>query len=272
MHTRQVWLITGATGTLGQSLVDYLLRETEDVIRCYSRNELNQVAMKRLVDNARVRFLIGDVRERDRLKRALTDVDYVIHCAALKHVDICEYNPIEAVRTNIDGSINVIECALDLKITKVIAISSDKAVMPINIYGATKLVEEKVFVNANLGSKYTKFSCVRFGNFFASSGSVFPLWYEQSKTGTIKLTDPDMQRYFINLGEASKFVFKCVNMMQGGEIFIPEMQKYTMLELAKKYYPQCIVEYIGSRPGEKLDEAMYSEYEKPEKKDGYWVC
>ena len=181
------YLITGGTGTLGTALTRYLLKKDAQTIRIYSRNEYSQVEMQRELNDPRLRFLIGDIRDFNRLKRAMSGVDYVIHCAALKHVPVCEYNPIEAIKTNVDGAVNVIDSAIDCGVKKVINISSDKAVYPINLYGATKLSAEKLFIYSNIyGKDRTLFSCIRFGNIWGSKGSVIPLWMRQRENLLIK--------------------------------------------------------------------------------------
>ena len=268
------YLIIGGTGSLGKAIVNRLLKTNDCTIRIYSRHEQSQVEMQRELNDSRLRFLIGDVRDDKRLKRAMEGVDYVIDCAALKHVPVCEYNPIEAVRTNIDGSINVIDAAIDCGVKKLIYISSDKAVYPINIYGATKSVAEKLFIHSNIyGKDRTYFSCIRFGNFYGSSGSVIELWQKQKETGTITITDRSMKRYFIKLDKASEFVVDCLDKMRGGEIFIPEMQEEWIKDKAREIAPLCKLEIIGRRGDEKLREELWTEVEEPriEKQEGYYV-
>jgi UDP-N-acetylglucosamine 4,6-dehydratase len=244
-----VVLVTGGTGSLGQTLTKQLL-ERGDSVRVFSRNEYFQWEMKKSFPKAR--YLIGDIRDKDRLWRALDGVDLVIHTAALKHVSSCEYNPIEAVKTNILGSINIIETSIDRKVDKVLAVSSDKAVSPLNIYGATKLCMEKLFINAN--SYGGKFSVVRCGNFINSRGSVLPLFKEQSEKGEITVTDPDMKRYFIELETVSSFVLDCTQIMNGGEVFVPEMKEENILDIAKLF--KCPIKITGKGEGEKLNEEL----------------
>ena len=262
-------LITGGTGTLGQSLTRRILKEDVESIRIYSRNEYAQVLMQSEMLDSRLRFFIGDVRDRDRLYRAMNGVDYVIHCAALKHVPVCEYNPLEAVKTNIIGSMNIIDSAIDAKVKKVINISSDKAVHPINIYGATKLASEKLFINSNVyGNGETVFSCIRFGNFINSRGSVAELWAKQRMKGEpITLTDKEMSRFWIDIDEASEFVLKTLERMEGGEIYVPLMPKKKMEDLLKELAPESQVKVIGRRDGEKKHEELVSEGEEFTRED-----
>ena len=256
---------------MGYVATETFLKYNIKSLRILSRNEFNQYEMKRKFGDNRIRFLIGDIREKDRLDRAMNGVDYVIHMAALKHVPVCEYNPIEAIRTNIEGSINVIECAIDNKVEKVVAISSDKAVNPINLYGATKLCMEKLFVH--VGAYVGKFSCIRFGNFINSRGSMVPLIQEQAKTGKVTLTDMRMARYWIPLAEASAFVVKVLETMEGGEIFVPRMRNHNVVDMIKEIAPGAEMEVIGRREGEKISEDLFNEdeIEKREERDNYWV-
>lgn len=211
----------------------------------------------------RLRFFIGDVRDRERLYRAMNDVDIVVHAAALKQVPACEYNPIEAVKTNIDGSINVIDAAIDNNVEKVIAISTDKAVHPVNLYGATKMVAEKLFIQANsyTGENKTKFSCVRYGNVIGSRGSVIPLFKEQSKKGKITITDDRMTRFWITLEQGVRFVINSIKIMNSGEIFVPKISSMSITDLAHAVAPDSKQEIIGIRPGEKLHEELMTEDE-----------
>jgi len=199
-------------------------------------------------------------------------VDYVIHTAALKHVPVCEYNPIEAIKTNVDGAINVIDCAIDCQVKRVINISSDKAVNPINLYGATKLASEKLFIYSNIyGKDRTFFSCIRFGNFWGSKGSVIPLWETQKQKGSITVTEGGMKRYWIKIEDACKFTKKVLDLMQGGEIFIPYMNTLSMDKLANKIAPDSYRVVTGKRKGEKFMEELYSEDEQPIFLEGYMV-
>src|SRR4030043_752750 len=215
-------LLTGGTGSFGQKFTEIVLREhSPDAIRIYSRGELLQLQMQQKVnDDERLRFLIGDVRDKDRLSRAMNGVDIVVHAAALKQVPTSEYNPIEAIKTNIAGAANIIEPAIDNNVGHVMNISSDKAVHPVNLYGATKLVAEKLYIqgNAYVGLGKTRFSCVRYGNVVGSRGSVIPLFLDQKKTGKITITHDKMTRFWITLDQGVKFVIDCISRMRGGEI------------------------------------------------------
>jgi len=254
-------LITGGTGSLGISLTEELLRHDPKSIRIFSRNEYWQHQMGQQFQDSRVRFFIGDIRDKERLTRAMTHCDVVIHTAAMKHVSICEYNPIEAVKTNIDGCINVINACVDARVPKCLFVSSDKSVYPINFYGATKLVGEKLFTYGNVYGK-TKFSSVRFGNFFGSKGSVVELWERQKESGEIIVTNEDMVRYWITFEEASKFAVSCVFEMQGGEIFIPIMPSLTIKELADYVAPDAKKKIVGKRSGEKMMEHILTNEER----------
>ena len=262
-------LITGGTGSLGQELIKQCLPQAK-AIRILSNDECSLVDTERKFNNPKLRFLLGDIRDSNRLRRAMFGVDYAIHCASIKHVPICEYSPIEAVRTNIDGSINVINSAIDNKVEKVIAISSDKAVHPINIYGATKLVMEKLFINANTYGE-TRLSCIRFPNFWGSRGSVIPLIYQQAEKGEITLTHKDMARFWIGIEDAGKFVLDCLDWMNGGEIFIPKVEEQKVIDIIKEIAPEAKVRIIGKRRGEKLHELLFAEGEKPIDKKSYFV-
>ncbi len=252
-------LVTGGCGFFGQNFVRYVLKNHNPrSIRVYDNRELAQVEMRRKFNDPRLRFLIGDVRDKERLTRAMNGVDIVIHAAALKHVPICEYNPIEAVKTNIDGTANVIEAALDNGVEKVLAISTDKAVRPVNLYGATKMVAEKLFVQANAyrGDKNTIFSCTRYGNVVGSSGSVIPLFKEQRKNGTVTITDPRMTRFWITMEQGIKFVIESLEKMRGGEIFVPKIPSTKITDLSNVLAPGALVQVIGARPGEKIHEEL----------------
>lgn len=219
--------------------------------------------MEKKFSNPIIRFFIGDVRDKTRLRRAMDGVDVVIHAAALKQVPACEYNPIEAVKTNIDGTINLIDSAIDAEVEKVLLISTDKAVHPVNLYGATKMVAEKLIIqgNAYVGTRKTRFSCVRYGNVIGSRGSVIPLFREQKETGIITITDPRMTRFWITLDQGVKFVIDMLEKMQGGEIFIPKIPSMRLVDLVKAIAPEARQEFIGIRPGEKLHEVLITEDE-----------
>ena len=259
-------LLTGGTGSFGQKFVEIALKKYKPkVIRIYSRDELKQWEMeKRFNDEDHLRFLIGDVRDKRRLLRAMEGVDIVIHTAALKQVPACEYNPFEAVKTNVLGAQNVVEAAIDQNVEKVMAISTDKAVGPVNLYGATKMCMEKLFVAANsyTGDEYqTRMSCTRYGNVVGSRGSIIPSLKEQKTTGKITITDKRMTRFWLTLDQAVEFVIKSLEVMRGGEIFIPKIPSMEIMDLAKTIAPDCQIKYIGIRPGEKIHECLITEDE-----------
>lgn len=254
-------LITGGTGSFGKEFIRLLLdhHEPRKVI-VFSRDELKQHEMQANLGftDDRLRFFLGDIRDANRLRRAMRGVDTVVHAAALKQVPACEYNPIEAVRTNINGAENIIDAALDNKVEKVLALSTDKAVSPVNLYGATKLVMEKLFVQANsyAGGEGTRFSCVRYGNVIGSRGSVVPLFMVQRKSGTLTITDERMTRFWITLQQGTRFVADRIAEMRGGEVFVPKVPSVDIMTLAKAVAPECDVSIIGIRPGEKLHEVL----------------
>jgi UDP-N-acetylglucosamine 4,6-dehydratase (inverting) len=256
-------LLTGGTGSFGNKFTEMILKNNPRSLRIYSRGEYNQYIMDQKFKDENIRFLIGDVRDRDRLYRAMNGVDIVVHAAALKQVPACEYNPIEAVRTNIDGAINIIDAAIDNSVEKVMAISTDKAVHPVNLYGATKMVAEKLFIQGNTytGKRKTRFSCVRYGNVIGSRGSVIPLFKEQKKKGVLTITDERMTRFWLTLDQGVNFVLNSIERMQGGEIFIPKIPSMNMVDLAEAIAPEAKKEFVGIRPGEKLHEIMITEDE-----------
>jgi len=258
-------LITGGTGSFGKKFTEILLREhNPKKLIIFSRDELKQHDMRISgFDDNRLRYFIGDVRDKARLRRAVNGVDVIVHAAALKQVPACEYNPIEAIATNIEGAKNVIDAALDMSVKKVIALSTDKAVNPVNLYGATKLVAEKLFVQANSysGTGPTRFSCVRYGNVVASRGSVIPLFLEQRKNGTVTITDPRMTRFWITLDQGARFVIRCLEGMYGGEVFVPKIPSTSMPDVAEAVAPGCEIRVVGIRPGEKIHECLISEDE-----------
>jgi UDP-N-acetylglucosamine 4,6-dehydratase/5-epimerase len=258
-------LVTGGTGSFGKKFVEIMLRDYRPQrLVVFSRDELKQHEMKASgFDHPSMRYFIGDVRDVERLKRALSGVTVVVHAAALKQVPACEYNPFEAIQTNIMGARNVIDAAIDTGVRRILALSTDKAVNPINLYGATKLCAEKVFVQANAyaGAKKTRFSCARYGNVVGSRGSVIPVFLEQRRRGKITITDPRMTRFWLTLEQGVKFVIGCLEQMHGGEIFVPKIPSMRLADLAETVAPGCEVEYIGIRPGEKLHEVLVSEDE-----------
>lgn len=256
-------LITGGSGSLGKSLVEHLLNNTSARrIAIYSRDELKQFQMRsQFQDNPRLRWFIGDVRDRDRLKRALHGVEYVIHTAALKQVDTGEYNPMEFIKTNVLGSQNVIEASIDAGVKKVVALSTDKASSPINLYGATKLTADKLFVAANNYSiPYgTAFCVVRYGNVMGSRGSVIPFFQQLAKAGKpLPLTDVRMTRFWISIQNAVQFVMDSFDLMSGGELYVPRIPSMKLVDLAEAIAPGSAIKEIGMRPGEKLHEEMIS--------------
>ncbi|RUL54190.1 UDP-N-acetylglucosamine 4,6-dehydratase (inverting) [Lysinibacillus antri] len=257
----KVILITGGTGSFGKKFVKKVLKLGVKKVIIFSRDELKQYEMKQEFKDDRIRFFIGDVRDKDRLYRAFDGVDIVIHAAAMKHVDACEYNPFEAVKTNIHGAQNIIEAAIDRGVEKVIALSTDKACSPVNLYGATKLASDKLFVAANayVGEKKTRFSVVRYGNVMGSRGSVVPFFKKIRHTGELPITDERMTRFWITLDQGVQFVLDNLERMQGGEIFVPKIPSMKVTDLARAIGPECKIEIIGIRPGEKLHEAMIME-------------
>ncbi|VDH00946.1 UDP-glucose 4-epimerase [Lysinibacillus sphaericus] len=254
-------LITGGTGSFGKKFITKILTEDVKKVIVFSRDELKQYEMKQEFTDPRIRFFIGDVRDKDRLYRAFDGVDIVIHAAAMKHVEACEYNPFEAVKTNIHGAQNIIEAAIDRGVEKVIALSTDKAASPVNLYGATKLASDKLFVAANsyVGDKQTMFSVVRYGNVVGSRGSVVPFFKKIKSTGEVPITDPRMTRFWITLEQGVQFVLDNLERMQGGEIFVPKIPSMKVTDLAKAIAPDCELKIVGIRPGEKLHEAMIME-------------
>ncbi len=261
----KVVLITGGTGSFGKRFVKMMLEEVKPAkIIVFSRDELKQHEMRANgYDHPTLRYFIGDIRDQERLRRAFHGVDIVIHAAALKQVPACEYNPMEAIKTNILGSSNVIDAAIDAGVSKVLALSTDKAVNPVNLYGATKLAAEKLFVqsNAYAGGKATRFSCVRYGNVVGSRGSVVPVFLKQREMGELTITDSRMTRFWISLEEGVRFVIRCVEQMHGGEVFVPKIASMTVEDLAKAVAPGAKINVIGIRPGEKLHEVLISEDE-----------
>ena len=259
----RVVLLTGGTGSFGTKFVELALKHNPKAIRVFSRGEFLQWEMERRFNDERLRFFIGDVRDRNRVYRAMKDVDIVVHAAALKQVPACEYNPIEAVMTNVMGAVNIVDSAIDSGVENVIAISSDKACHPINLYGSTKLVAEKLFIQANsyTGGKGTRFSVVRYGNVVGSRGSVIPLFKRQKEEGRLSITDLRMTRFWLTLDQGVEFVIKCLSRMVGGEIFIPKIPSMKLTDLAEVIAPGIPCETTGIRPGEKLHEILLTEEE-----------
>ncbi len=255
-------LITGGTGSFGKKFSEIVLQKFKPRrLIIFSRDELKQYEMSQQFSNEQypcIRYFIGDVRDKERLHRAFHAIDYVIHAAALKQVPAAEYNPFEAVKTNILGAQNVIDVAIDQKVKRIIALSTDKAANPINLYGATKLCSDKLFVagNAYVGRHDTRFAVVRYGNVVGSRGSVVPFFRKQAKTGVLPITHPKMTRFWITLEQGVDFVLACLKRMVGGEIFVPKLPSMNIMDLAKAIGPNCKTKIVGIRPGEKLHEVM----------------
>jgi len=262
---KQVILVTGGTGSFGKKFVRILLDEYKpSKVIVFSRDELKQHEMREAgFEQPNLRYFIGDVRDLSRLKRAMDGVDIVVHAAALKQVPACEYNPMEAIKTNILGTANVVEAALETVVSKVLALSTDKAVSPVNLYGATKLAAEKLTVQSNAysGERPTRFSCVRYGNVIGSRGSVVPIFLRQRQNGQLNITDKRMTRFWLSLEQGVRFVLHCIEVMQGGEVFVPKLPSTSILDLANTIAPQAKLVEIGIRPGEKLHEVLISEDE-----------
>ena len=263
MFNNKSILITGGTGSFGKKYTEILLKKYKPKrLVIYSRDELKQYEMAQVFKDKAMRFFIGDVRDYKRLRTAMNGIDYVIHAAAMKHVPIAEYNPMECIKTIIDGAQNVIDASLECGVSKVIALSTDKACNPVNLYGATKLASDKLFVAANniVGDKKTRFSVVRYGNVVGSRGSVVPLFKKLITQGEkeLPITHEKMTRFWITLEQGVNFVLKNFERMKGGEIFIPKIPSMTMVDLAKALAPDLGVKIIGIRPGEKMHEMMIS--------------
>jgi len=258
-------LVTGGTGSFGSTFARIALEKYHPRrLVIFSRDELKQSEMRaRFPNDPRLRFFLGDVRDRERLVRAMHGVDIVVHTAALKQIPACEYNPFEAIQTNVMGGKNVIDAAIDCGVKQVIALSTDKAVSPMNLYGATKLCMEKLFVDGNVyGFAHgTRLACVRYGNVVGSRGSVIPLFKAQRAGGVVTVTDPQMTRFWITLEQGVEFVVRCLELMRGGEIFVPKIPSMRILDLVEAVATGCRVEFTGIRPGEKLHEVLVSEDE-----------
>jgi len=261
----KVILVTGGTGSFGKKFIELMLAEYQPAkLIVFSRDELKQHEMRAGgFDHPKLRYFIGDVRDQMRLKRAMHGVDIVVHAAALKQVPACEYNPMEAVKTNILGSSNVVEAALDAGVQKVMALSTDKAVNPVNLYGATKLASEKLFIQSNTyaAGTATRFSCVRYGNVVGSRGSVIPIFIKQRQNGQLTITDERMTRFWLTLEQGVRFVVHSIEQMRGGEVFVPKIPSTRIIDLAKVIAPDASFNVIGIRPGEKLHEVLINEDE-----------
>lgn len=252
-------LVTGATGSFGKRFVKHVL-EKHNLARLviFSRDELKQFEMQQWLKSPKLRYFLGDVRDKERLYRAFDGIQVVIHAAAMKQVPASEYNPMEAVKTNVIGAENVIDVCIDQQVERVIALSTDKAANPANLYGATKLCADKLFIAANglSGRHRTRFSVVRYGNVVGSRGSVIPFFMQRKKEGVLPITDPRMTRFWITLGQGAQFVLDSLERMHGGEIFVPKIPSMNIMDVAKAVAPDCRTEIIGIRPGEKLHEIM----------------
>ena len=258
-------LITGGTGSFGQLIVKTILeRYKPNRLIVFSRDELKQFEMAKIFPDSQfkcMRYFLGDVRDQNRLHEAFHNVDYIIHAAALKQVPSCEYNPFEAIKTNVMGAQNIIRAAIAQKVKRVVALSTDKAASPVNLYGATKLCSDKLFIagNAMSGGEITRFSVVRYGNVVGSRGSVIPFFLEQKKTGVLTITDEKMTRFSISLQHGVNFVLANLKRMYGGELFVPKIPSYRITDVARAIAPEAEHRVIGIRPGEKLHELMISE-------------
>jgi len=260
--TGKVILVTGGTGSFGEKFTEIVLKEHDPkAIRVFSRGELLQMQMaQRFNNDPRLRFFIGDVRDKDRLHLAMNGVDIVVHAAALKQIPACEYNPFEAIQTNVMGAKNVIDAAMSRGVSKVMAISTDKAVNPVNLYGATKLCAEKLLVQGNsyTGDSGPLFSCVRYGNVIESRGSVFEVFKEQRENGKVTVTDKRMTRFWLTIEQGVRFAIGCIDKMKGGEVFVPKIPSMRIMDLVEGIAPGCKIEFIGIRSGEKLHEVLIS--------------
>ena len=271
-------LITGATGSFGKTCLDRLLSDHDPLaVRCFSRDELKQSELQeKYADDERPRFFLGDVRDRERVVRATRGVDVIIHAAALKQVPACEYNPFEAVQTNVIGAENIVAAAIENDVQRVIQLSTDKAVNPVNLYGATKLCAEKIVTqgNAYAAGQGARFANVRYGNVVGSRGSVFPVFLRQAETGELTITDERMTRFWISLPDAVEFVLGRLGVMEGGEVFVPKIPSMRITDVAEAIAPDAEKRIVGIRPGEKLHEVMVTEDESrhaQETDDGYAI-
>jgi len=268
MFKNKTILITGGTGSFGKAFLKYLLINHKDIkkIIIFSRDELKQFELSTQFSEKKypnIRYFLGDIRDKDRLDRAMEGVDYVIHAAALKQVPAAEYNPFEVIKTNVIGAQNIIEACLNTNVKKVIALSTDKACAPINLYGATKLCSDKLFISANniVGKRKLSFSVVRYGNVMGSRGSVIPEFFKQKKSGSINITNKNMTRFNITMQQSIDLVIWSLKNSIGGEIFVPKIPSYKILDLAKTIAPEAKINIIGTRPGEKIHEELITESE-----------
>lgn len=263
--SKQVVLLTGGTGSFGQAFTAYLLKKhPPKLLRIFSRDEFKQHEMQKYFYHKCLRFLIGDVRDKDRLKQAMQDVTMVVHAAAMKQIVATEYNPREAIYTNILGAINVLDTTIDAGVERLLGLGTDKAVVPINLYGATKLCAEKLFIQGNVYSAGRPLiSCVRYGNVAASRGSIIPLFMEQKKAGELTLTHPEMTRFWITMLQAVETVINSIESMRGGEIIVPKMPSFRLSDLADTIAPKARQKIVGIRPGEKIDEDLIALHEAP---------
>ncbi|MFY9270832.1 MAG: UDP-N-acetylglucosamine 4,6-dehydratase (inverting) [Candidatus Manganitrophaceae bacterium] len=254
-------LVTGGTGSFGKRFVRRVLaRSRPEKLIIFSRDEFKQYEMQEMFDDPSLRFFIGDVRDKERLYRAFEGVDFVIHAAALKQVPAAEYNPFEAIKTNVIGAQNIIDVAIDVGVKRIVALSTDKACNPVNLYGATKLCSDKLFVagNSYAGRKTTRFSVVRYGNVVGSRGSVVPCFIKHRENGRVPVTDERMTRFWITLDQGVDFVLKALDRMEGGEIFVPKIPSANIVDIARAIVPDCKIDIVGIRPGEKLHEVLIS--------------
>lgn len=258
-------LVTGGTGSFGKKFIEIMLNEYHpSKLIVFSRDELKQHEMRVVGFNHQcLRYFIGDIRDLPRMRRAFEGIDIVVHTAALKQVPACEYNPMEAIKTNIIGTSNIIDAALDTGVEKVLALSTDKAVNPVNLYGATKLAAEKLIIQSNYyaGNKETRLSCTRYGNVVGSRGSVVPVFIKQRTNGFLTITDERMTRFWISLEQGVRLVIRCIEQMQGGEVFVPKIPSLKITDLARVLAPHSDIQITGIRPGEKLHEVLISEDE-----------
>jgi UDP-N-acetylglucosamine 4,6-dehydratase len=255
-------LVTGGTGSFGKKLIERLLKDNvAKKIIVFSRDELKQFEMQSVYSSSKLRYFLGDVRDLQRLKQAASGADVIVHAAALKQIPAAEYNPMEAIKTNILGAENVVNAAIEIGVERVIALSTDKAANPANLYGATKLCSDKLMIAGNIlaGSKKTKFSVVRYGNVLGSRGSVIPFFKEQESSGSLPITDTKMTRFWLTIEEGVDFVLQSLDRMKGGEIFVPKIPSFKVIDVAEVVSPKIPLRIIGIRPGEKLHEVMITE-------------